>query len=109
MAQRCGKSSNGKYEVRAYRASNDASGLGCDGGVESEEIVARRNVKLPADPDEREPLAHQEAIAKLRVIARGGRAARVVEERDQRFAAAIWNLHQRRPIASIRLFWSKDI
>src|SRR5262249_23037614 len=98
-----------KYKVRTDRAGDHGSSLGRNRRVQSEQSISRRNVKLPSDPNQREPLPHQEAIAKLGVANGSGRTARVVEERDQRLSAAVGDLNQGGSIASIRLFRSEDV
>src|SRR5262249_9175460 len=109
LTQWCGKRADRKYKVRTDRAGDHGSSLGRNRRVQSEQSIPRRNVKLPSDPNQREPLPHQEAIAKLGVANGSGRTARVVEERDQRLSAAVGDLNQGGSIASIRLFRSEDV
>ena len=66
-----------------------AAVLGRDRDLQAQRARRGRHVKLPADPDEREPLPQQKAVAKVgRRRGIGGEAA-AVEEAERRLSAPV--------------------
>ena len=63
-----------------------------------------RRIELPADPEQREALRHQEAVAHLCVGGRIEAAGCLVVEREHPFAAAVRDLVQHRAVPALDLF-----
>ena len=90
----------GHDEVAAHEPANRAAVLGRGRRIDADQTLPLRHVELPADPQQREALAHQEAVAHLGGRGRIEAAARVVEESEHAFAAAIGDLIEHRAVAA---------
>ena len=75
-----------------------------DGRIDADEALALRRIELPADPEQREALLHQEAVAHLCFGRRIEAARRLVVEAEHPFAAAVRDLVQHGAVAAFDLF-----
>jgi hypothetical protein len=70
---------------------------GCGRHLDTDRALARGRVELPADPDDREPAAHQESVADL--VER-----RLIETRQHGLVAAVHDVEQQRAVSLSRVF-----
>ncbi len=92
-------------EVRAHEAGHPGSGR----RVEAQQSFGVAGVELPAEPDQREALTHQEAVAEVRLLGRIDRAASLIEQGKHALAAAVRDLHQQRPVALRRILRTEHV
>ena len=74
------------------------------GRVDADETLTMRRIELPADPEQREALRHQETVAHLGFGGRIEAARRLVVEGEHPFAAAVRDLVQHCAVAAFDLF-----
>src|SRR5207247_9550057 len=80
-----------------------------DGRIRADRSFAIRNVELPAQPEQREALFQQKAIAQLGlgfgIEAAGGE----VEETEQALAPAVGDFIENRSVSTAGVFWFDQI
>jgi hypothetical protein len=110
VSERKGEPPLGKNLVGAHQPFDGSLDGRSPGRVEPEELGNRGNVVLPAEPDQREPVAHQKAVAQVggrhRVAAPGGTP---VEITHHRLATPVGDLHQGGTVAPPRIDRAQDV
>ena len=91
----------GDDEVAPHQAADRPPVVGGDRRVHAKPV---RGVELPAHPEQREALPHQEAVAHLRRRARVDASGRVVEEAQHPLPAAIGHLVEDGAVAARDVF-----
>src|SRR5947208_10954740 len=104
--------SEGCFHRLFYRleiASNQSSNMASIGFVGNRHIRAKyafavRDIELPSNPEESEPLFKQESIAEIGVILRIRTSRSEIKERQHAFISAIGYFVQHGTIAAARIF-----
>ena len=82
--------------IAAHEPLDRSAAVARDRRTQPQQPGLAGHVELPADPDEREVQAHQESIAEVLGRRRIEAPGRAIEVREQRLAAAIAHLQERR-------------
>src|SRR5207244_6235635 len=90
-------------KVRAQQPGDRFPAVARNRSIKAQQACLIAHVELPADPHDRDSLAHQETIAKFGLI--GGE----VGQAHDAAADAIGNLEEQRAAAAIQIFWFKNV